>query len=1077
MRQESEYLKALGIAREYENQKAGLREREKALREHVSTLGHLLAESQHHIDTTKYIPGLEDSIRLFDTLLEDLYPKTLDTYRTRDAVGTVPSDWDAARKRVKHLRTQAEVLQDAISAIQQGVKDAFNKADAELQHIRNVKHTLERMQIRRVEIEKWAQEAKQEAEERKKQIEEEKDIYVNMMRKARNDLFGEKARWALRPDTAKEPGSGYQRVHHRPLPSGDRARDTKATNAADEAELESIYRQGQRKAAAPPDPMCPGTGAGLDAFRCAERFVQAKAVERVIKTEEQFIQTIGRARSKTQDAIEQLQSIYKYLNEIKVLHLNIAGNGLKLAESLKKGKYALERAVRAAENYARDAQEACNQQSKAKALLDRGDDAIHAQARARQTARQELEAYAQAKKCAADALRYLRAISAEYSNMEDPSNILMKHFADFLQGTLPFEEEVLDRALGGMKQIIKGSMRLLRVEEQAREAAHQTAIGIETGPGADTSQLTANEHEALLLAALANDALAGYAASYQLFHILVAYVASEQFGAMFETSIEQFLAALQMVKKDIDEMKQQKESKDAQRQTATLDNVARQAHLLIDERTGAIILKDGRAAFHLQDLTGIDEAPLQEHLSQSRLWFKGGRPYSSYDVAHDLLHEQCEARTRIHLQVPDGAGRQVAMLCLPNGTHINLADIDLEQTQYDPARPQGGVTITLKKDGQKINLLATASVMTIKLTQEALRELMDRSLDQSIHRLASAVGTKDFDAIEDAFFDTKTDDMHTRYIEKYILSSEDREKRQQDLTEWMQCIQNVTSHSVEILHRYADEVVSAEHGEKEITESTVLEQVAVGKAPTELFQKRSDCLQQIVRARGFDTIIHCQLFQDPDDSSAGTYLSPTVQEVLMEYERVMAFQQAQQWQRTSASGPSDKWACYLARLRRAIFDEAPAFFRTKLLIYHIREAVKADHWEQGTAENPGVAQLAKELQAGPSAVGEQDHHGDNDYASALHVFVQQAVAGIQAALKIADPAEILVRIDLLDLAFSLLYHAETRVWQALDPTTPTALAKEIVEQINAAQGRGIHDDGMSQQRASKQRQPHVRRPL
>src|SRR5260370_40947664 len=104
---------------------------------------------------------------------------------------------------------------------------------------------------------------------------------------------------------------------------------------------------------------------------------------------------------------------------------------------------------------------------------------------------------------------------------------------------------------------------------------------------------------------------------------------------MLETSIEQFLAALQVIQKDLDEMKQQKESKDAQRQTATLDNAARQAHLLIDEQTGAIILKDGRAAFHLQDLAGIDEAPLEEHLGQSRLFFKGGHPCSSYDVRHD----------------------------------------------------------------------------------------------------------------------------------------------------------------------------------------------------------------------------------------------------------------------------------------------------------------------------------------------------------------------------------------------------------------------------------------------------------
>src|SRR5260370_39256364 len=83
-------------------------------------------------------------------------------------------------------------------------------------------------------------------------------------------------------------------------------------------------------------------------------------------------------------------------------------------------------------------------------------------------------------------------------------------------------------------------------------------------------------------------------------------------------------------------------------------------------------------------------------------------------------------------------------------------------------------------------------------------------------------------------------------------------------------------------------------------------------------------------------------------------------------------------------------------------DEAPALFRTKFLIYQIREAVEADRWEQGTAESPGVTRLAKELEVGSSPVGEQDRQGDNDYASVLQVFIQQAVAGCQRAAAVEN---------------------------------------------------------------------------
>src|SRR5258708_4751357 len=294
-------------------------------------------------------------------------------------------------------------------------------------------------------------------------------------------------------------------------------------------------------------------------------------------------------------------------------------------------------------------------------------------------------AYAQAKKYAADALRYLREISTEYRKVEETSPMLMKDFADLLQGTLPFGQNMLDRAITGVKQIVKTSMNVQRREEQAKEAAHQTATGREIARDADIARLIANEQEALLLAALANDALAGCVALYCVFHTLAAYVTTEQLKAMLETSTEEFLAALQVIKKHLDEITQQKKSKQRECQAAIPSDAVWQAHLLINEQTGAITLKESAAAFHLQDLAGIDEAPLEEHLGQSKLIFKDGHPRSSYDVPHELLHEGCEARVRIHLQVPDEVGGQMAMLFLPNGTDIKVADIHVGQTTYDPS--------------------------------------------------------------------------------------------------------------------------------------------------------------------------------------------------------------------------------------------------------------------------------------------------------------------------------------------------------------------------------------------------------
>src|SRR5205823_991024 len=205
---------------------------------------------------------------------------------------------------------------------------------------------------------------------------------------------------------------------------------------------------------------------------------------------------------------------------------------------------------------------------------------------------------------------------------------------------------VLNRAITGVKTIVKVSMNVLKLEKQAKEAAHQTASWRETGLGADTSRLLANEQEALLLAAFANEALAACVSSYHLFHTLAVHIAGENFESMLQSSIEQCDAALEVVKRDIDEMKDQKERKEVERRAVTAGDDARQAHLLINEQTGAITLKDGVSAFHLQDLAGIDQAPAQERPGHSRLWFKESHPCSRYDVPHDLLHEGCEARTR-----------------------------------------------------------------------------------------------------------------------------------------------------------------------------------------------------------------------------------------------------------------------------------------------------------------------------------------------------------------------------------------------------------------------------------------------
>src|SRR5260370_27655592 len=235
--------------------------------------------------------------------------------------------------------------------------------------------------------------------------------------------------------------------------------------------------------------------------------------------------------------------------------------------------------------------------------------------------------------------------------------------------------------------------------------------------------------------------------------------------------------------------------------------------------------------------------------------------------------------------------------------------------------------------------------------------------------------------------------MRKKNLEKYILSSDEIEKRQCEFVKWMEGISNGVDYIIVILRAYVDEVLNEEHGKKEITEGVVIKKGFLD-VPDEIYHKREACLQKIIRESGLDTVITCKLMNDPDDSSVGTYSSPTVQELLMEYERAIAWQGAEQQEK----GASGKWTRYLARLRLAILDGASPYLRARFLFSLIREAVGADHWDKGTAENPGVASLAKELQA----IGQQGAQEDNDYANALQAFMHQAVAGGQKPLLISN---------------------------------------------------------------------------
>jgi len=1003
VRQDIETIKAVGIAIAYEREKVKLKGREQEVVEQLNYAHQLMQDSRRLADAAADVTRFKAHIRKIDTLLEDLHFKTRDMYRVQDVAESVLSDGDAATQRAKDAQDLLQTFGGLMGGIQKGIADALEKAKAQIEqaartegYTRKVKHTLEQTCKRSAGIEKWAEQEKQQAEARKKMMQ-----------------------------------------------------DLRTHVVTDEAELESICQQGKRRAEVPPDPTRLGTGAGPDAFQCAERFVQAKAVDTVIRQEEKLRQAIEIARSKTKEATDQLKRIYAYFNELKALQLKIAQKLTICAKYLEKGKQALEQAARAVEISTKDAKDAQDQHPMA--LPDRGEDTAHAQGQARPTAQEEMEAYSQVKISLEYAIRYLRDIASEQRKVKNILKTVMKDFTDLRQGYLSFEKYVLDGAITGVKNIVKASFNLIRLEEHAEEAARQAANALDLAIGANSAQLLASEQEALLLAAFANDSLAGYAAGYGVFHKLAVDVAKETLATQLATSREHLVEALDVVKNDVDEMKQEKESKAAERQTAASAvsaDTGRQAHLLIDERTGAITLKerDRGAAFHLQDLAGISEASTQEDLHHSCLLFKDPSAWSSHDVAHDLLHESCETRTRIHLQVPDGTGEHVAMLFLPNGTQIKVADIDVSQTEYDPTRPECGVTITLKKGGNKINLLAAASVMR-ELTPEVLLDLIDKSLDENINQIKDAVRTRSIEAIGEAFEDARLDERNRTYLERCILSSQKAEERFKEHIEWVESICSAVEQIISTLREYGYEALKEENGEKEITDVITLENFLLDNMHDEMYQKRDVCLQKIAREKGLDRVINCQFFANPHDDATATNLRPNGEDLLDEYERARSWQLAEQGQDRAEGSPSDTWSSYLARLRRAILDEAPPYFRTAFLVYRIREAIETENVEEGTEDDPGVSRLAQELARGSSAMDGQGSAGEDDYARALHIFTQRVVAGMQKTVETADPCEIFSRVGILDFVYRVIEYTEAKIGYALDRMTPTVGARLIVGQI------------------------------
>ncbi len=431
-----------------------------------------------------------------------------------------------------------------------------------------------------------------------------------------------------------------------------------------------------------------------------------------------------------------------------------------------------------------------------------------------------MEAYSQAKRYVEYAISYMRAISSEHIKVEETSKKLMKHFAGLLKEYLPFEQGLLDRAIAEVKNIVKVAINAIKLEESAKEATHQTATGLETIAGANISRLIASEHEALVLAALANDDLAEYAASYQMFHKLAETVAKENLKAVLETSKEQLVTALEIVEKDLDNVKKEKERRNAELQAAA------------------------------------------------------------------------------------------------------------RETEHDSVKLKRDLANKLKVDSHQINLLATASALTGTLKKEELRELVDKSLDENINCIRYALGTNSLQLIEEAFEDAKIDDIYRRYIDKYIFSSKDAEKKSKDHIDWQDSIINATKQIVYNIREYADEALKDEYEEREITDVTAIDYIVLRNVPDEMYKKRDDCLQKIAKGKDLDQLLSCVLLEDPDDDSTITSRHPNGQEVLLEYERARAWQLAEQAQDPSGCGPSQKWISYLTRLHRAILDEAPAFFRT-----------------------------------------------------------------------------------------------------------------------------------------------------
>jgi hypothetical protein len=137
LRQDIEMIKRLGIAIVYENQKEKLKKHEEEIFEDLNYASQLMRESQHQADAAKDVTQFEALLRNCDTLLEEIYLKTLKTYHVQDAAGTVPSDWDAATQRAKHAHDQLQTFGGLIGGIQEAITDALAKAKTEIEQAKN----------------------------------------------------------------------------------------------------------------------------------------------------------------------------------------------------------------------------------------------------------------------------------------------------------------------------------------------------------------------------------------------------------------------------------------------------------------------------------------------------------------------------------------------------------------------------------------------------------------------------------------------------------------------------------------------------------------------------------------------------------------------------------------------------------------------------------------------------------------------------------------------------------------------------------------------------------------------------